>query len=395
MRAVLDLLQGEAVRVRAVAVAERAGAQREVEEPLGPALVVLLAQRRSVEALHHRQDVEEAVVDAGDVDLGHRLAEAGAGQPDQDLPLARAVGVDGEDRRRVLRAAADGELPDEVVVVRLLERREPGEDHVGVPGRLVDPVVDADHAGEPGQRGVEPVALGRREHRVAGHRDQRPDLALAGRADLLVQARHGDVAQHLGHAAHAAAPAAEVGRAAVEALHRQRADRPRGRSREHQPAGDVEVPGQDVDDVDQPAREGAELLVAQADPAVDDAALGRRRARGPAPGSARRRSRSRPATRSGVQSALAARRVSSPSTRSAIVPRSTRPSSKSTWTTAISSAASVPGVIGSHSSALSAVPVRRGSTTITRPPRLRMPRSRPSGPGTPAASPGTPTGWRP
>ena len=33
----------------------------------------------------------------------------------------------------------------------------------------------------------------------------------------------------------------------------------------------------------------------------------------------------------------------------------------------------MPGTIGSHSSARSAVPVRRGSITTTRPPRSRMP----------------------
>ena len=47
-----------------------------------------------------------------------------------------------EHRRRVVRDAVDREVEDQVVVVRLLERRQAGQDHVGVPGGLVEPVVD-------------------------------------------------------------------------------------------------------------------------------------------------------------------------------------------------------------------------------------------------------------
>ena len=53
-------------------------------------------------------------------------------------------------------------------------------------------------------------------------------------------------------------------------------------------------------------------------------------------------------------------------------PGSTRPSAPSTWTIASRNAASMPGTMGIHSSAFSAVPVRRGSTTMVRPPRSRM-----------------------
>jgi hypothetical protein len=73
-------------------------------------------------------------------------------------------------------------------VVGLLQCRQAGEDHVGVAGRLVDPVVDADHAVEAVQRVVEAVAAGRRQHGVPGHREQRPDLPLPGGGDLLGQA---------------------------------------------------------------------------------------------------------------------------------------------------------------------------------------------------------------
>ena len=55
-----------------------------------------------------------------------------------------------------------------------------------------------------------------------------------------------------------------------------------------------------------------------------------------------------------------------------MVPRSTRSSSNSTWHSASKKAASVPGVMGTHSSAWSQVPVRRGSITTHLPPRSRI-----------------------
>ena len=77
------------------------------------------------------------------------------------------------------------------------------------------------------------------------------------------------------------------------------------------------------------------------------------------------------ATRSGDHSAATARIRSSPSRCGARSPSLTRSSANSVWATASSSAASVPGVIGSHSSARAAVAVRTGSITITL-PRLRI-----------------------
>ena len=83
------------------------------------------------------------------------------------------------------------------------------------------------------------------------------------------------------------------------------------------------------------------------------------------------------ATRSGGKSAAAARTASTPSTYAPTSPSSTRSSANRTCTIARRNAASVPGTIGIHSSARSAVPVRRGSITTTLPPRARMPSSSP------------------
>ena len=76
---------------------------------------------------------------------------------------------------------------------------------------------------------------------------------------------------------------------------------------------------------------------------------------------------------------------------SATGPRSTRSSSTTTCTMAMSSAASVPGRMGTHSSAWSAVPVRRGSITITVPPRSRMASISPSTSGQAKSEP--PDAW--
>lgn len=74
-------------------------------------------------------------------------------------------------------------------------------------------------------------------------------------------------------------------------------------------------------------------------------------------------------TRSGRHWAATRRMVSTPST---CGPGLIRSSANSVCTTANNSAASVPGTIGSHSSARAAVCVRTGSITITL-PRRRIP----------------------
>src|SRR5207244_13084663 len=68
-------------------------------------------------------------------------------------------------------------------------RRETREDHVGVPGRLVQVDVEAHHEVEPCERARQAVAVRRAEDRIAGDRDETADLALARRLDLLGEAR--------------------------------------------------------------------------------------------------------------------------------------------------------------------------------------------------------------
>ena len=162
-----------------------------------------------------------------------------------------------------------------------------------MPRGLVEVDVDADHEVELAQRRVEAGAVGRRQHRVAGDRDQRADPALAGGVDLLGQAGDRELAEQLGEPADAAGEAAEARAAAPPGRARGVGGARRGGGN-IAPPGRVEVAGEDVDHVDQPAGQRAELLGAGADPAVHGGASARRRARGPGGGSRRRRCR-RPA----------------------------------------------------------------------------------------------------
>ena len=98
--------------------------------------------------------------------------------------------------------------------MRLLERLRRGQDHVRVAGRLVHVDVDRDHEVEALDRALEPAAVRGREQRVAGHRDERAHLALAGGLDLLGEHGHGQLAVQLRQPAHAAVPAAEASRGA-------------------------------------------------------------------------------------------------------------------------------------------------------------------------------------
>ena len=241
----------------------------------GPPCVVVLADLGAVESLGERHVVEEPVVDGRDVDVLGGRARAQPRQPDQDLPLAGTVRFFGlEHRRRVVGDAVDREVEDQVVVVRLFQRRQPGQDHVGVPGRLVEPEVDGDHRVQLRQHLVERVTGRSRQHRVARDGDERLDLALPRRRDLLGQARHRHLTEHLLGAAHPRAEAAELRSAVFEAGDRLHGHRPRGGAREHRAACVVEVPGENVDDVDEPAGQAAEFLVARTDPAVHHGALG-------------------------------------------------------------------------------------------------------------------------
>ena len=139
--------------------------------------------------------------------------------------------------------------------------------------RLVHVDVERDHELERGQRAVEPGRVGSRDDGVSRHRQHCPDLPLAGRLDLLREGGDRKLPKRLRQTAHAAGPAARQVAAALPRL-TAGAGLAGGGAGEHRSALAVEVAGQRVEDVDEPACEGAELLRAGADPAVDGRAVG-------------------------------------------------------------------------------------------------------------------------
>ena len=281
-------------------------AQQQVEDPLGAHPrrdlgqqllgVAAVDGRVRVGGLPARGLQRDEAVERGDVGV-RPLAGDDAGEAQQRLPLGRHVGVGREHRGRVVGDVAHGEAEEGDVVVRALQRRGPGEDDVGVAGGLVDVDVDADHEVQPLERRGQAVAVRRAHRRVAGHGEQRAHLALARRLDLLGQARRRQLAEDLAQPAHAAVPAPEGGAAAAPGLAGgvRRADRG---AREHRAARAVEVAGEDVEHVDEPARGRPEALRRGADPPVDRGAAARPPARAPCAGSPAPRSRtSRPRPR--------------------------------------------------------------------------------------------------
>ena len=150
-----ELLEGEPVGVGAEALAVRARAEEEVEDPLGAAtgrqlvedlLGVAAVDRAGLVAhapLDHRRDHE--VVDEAGVGRGPRALEHER-QAREHLPLVGLVGVEREHGLAVVGRVVQRELEEGDVVVALLQRGRCRQDDVRVPRRLVDVDVDRHHA---------------------------------------------------------------------------------------------------------------------------------------------------------------------------------------------------------------------------------------------------------
>ena len=186
--------------------------------------------------------VETTNASSASVSASEPWPAAMPGQAQQRLPLGLDLRVGRQRRRRVVGHVARGELVEGQVVVDALQRRGRRQDHVGVPGRLVDVDVDADHQLERVERGGQPARVGRRDGRVAGDREQRAHLPLAGRLDLVGQRRDRQLSEHLVHLADTAGPATELDAATLARL-ALGVGGGRGGLGEHRAAGPVEVAG--------------------------------------------------------------------------------------------------------------------------------------------------------
>ena len=206
---------------------------------------------------------------------------------------------------------------------------------------------------------------------------QRADLALAGRLDLLGQRRPPAARRRSRRSPRTrdvqrpnATPRPRPGSPRVF-------DAPAAARGEHRAARPVEVAGDRVEHVDEPATRSCRTPASSCRSARRPRRVGARRARARA---ARIVVRVDPvAAGDGLGREVRRELAHLVEARDVLgdAPASSRPSAKSTWTSANSSSASVPGRMKRCSSASLAVRVRRGSTTTILPPRARIARRRP------------------
>ena len=212
----LEQSEREAARPFAERVAAMTGTQEEIEEPLlgGPVaegrddLVRVAAVDRGFrigDRLRHP---------SGDRRARERIGIGGCSEPcsdrsepDEDLELRGRPRLALEHGWREIRDVTHRQGREREVVVGLLEHGGGRQDHVGVAGRGVEIGVDADHEVELGQQAFEAAGIRGRQRRVAGDREQRAHLPVAGRVDLVGERRHRQLAEHLREAAHPAVPA--------------------------------------------------------------------------------------------------------------------------------------------------------------------------------------------
>ncbi len=200
---------------------------------------------------------DHEVVDDGRVGVGPGTLDD-QGEASEHLPLVELAVRQREHWLRPVGDVAHPQLQQGDVVVRLLQRRRRREDDVGVPRRLVAVDVDGHDQLERPEGGVEAPTVGQRQHGVAGDAHERLDLPRPRRLDLLGEAHGGQLAERAGKVAHARP--GMVGTNATTDPRRAVGVAPGDRGRgEHRPAWTVEVAGADVEHVDEPAGDRAEL----------------------------------------------------------------------------------------------------------------------------------------
>ena len=134
--------------------------------------------------------------------------------------------------------------------------------------------VEGHHQLQVAERLGEFVAVGHRQNRIAGAHEQGLELSFARGEHLLGHHRGRSGAQNLRQIADPAAPS--VPREPRDMLQRCHSQALSGDAQiaEHGSAGDVEVSGDEVDDVEQRGGEGACATQRRPDPAIDRGAVG-------------------------------------------------------------------------------------------------------------------------
>ena len=195
-------LQREPARFGAVTITPRPRADLEIEQTYRPDARRPFHGERRIHALGFGECAEVAIIEHRNVGVGMAHPCTHRAEPREDLPFVRAIaGI----KDRIGEPCRAAHLPhrDQVVEVGLLQRGETGQQHVRVAGGLVQRVVEADHAFEFFQSGVQAGRAGRADHGVTGDGDERADLTGSRSVDLLGHARHRHLSEHLRDAAYA------------------------------------------------------------------------------------------------------------------------------------------------------------------------------------------------
>ena len=240
--------------------------------------------------------------------------------------------------------------------------------------RLVQPVVDADHALERGQRGVEPVA--RRARRCTGL----PAIVISALiwpapGVAISSARHeiGTWPSTSGAPRTRLLPAAELAAVAPGPAGGARRSTTRPGSANIEPPGRSRLPGEDVQRRRPATTRACRTPGCRCRCGRRPPRAARRRARGRARRIVSAGSAQVSATASGVKARASRADLVDAVDAAARWPRSTRPSANSTCDhRQQQERRRCRAGSGTHSSARSAVPVRRGSITTTLPPRARI-----------------------
>ena len=212
---VAQLLQTEAVGVRAEGIAVRTSAQHRVEHAIAAGVAVdhgnevldvpALDRRTRSPYLGGEQLVDELVVDEGGVAFHPHREEHKTGD---DVVLGGLFGV--EHRRRVVRDVAHRQVREGDVEMALLERRRRRQHDISVAGGLVEVDVDAHHRIERREGFVHLLGIRARQHRIAGDGKHHSELTLARLEDLDRQIGGGEFALDLGIGVDPALPTARA-----------------------------------------------------------------------------------------------------------------------------------------------------------------------------------------
>ena len=251
----LDLRQREAIWVGAELVAEVMGAQENLVDAVA-ALLGLQQRRRfrrglAAEPAAGLRALQEV---AGQRIVHVFLGYAGypCGQPQHDLAVGPGVGQRFEHFIHPLGDVAYRERRGEDRPVGTVQVPRTRQNQIGMAAGFANVDVASCHEVQRGQRLRQPRAVGRADHRIGANRQQATDLARSWREHFLRHRDDRELAGDFRQPAHAREPAVMRRDAALVTLVEE--NRGRHPHRNHGAARTVEIAGDGIDHIDQPAR---------------------------------------------------------------------------------------------------------------------------------------------